>query len=209
MRSFAGAFRLLAYATRSVNDQRFDGLETEMESKLLTGGIQRLTVPAPLRGPVSIPYAPLLETCASHARSGPIQPLVGVEVFAIDIGERQVRQVRVVDAPRGTVLDRLAAALALPEEHQLESEALSIGGAQVPGVIPPLGAKVRMLEVIAWKCVMVTRKRGAILEIHAPGDGCNRHGQQSNRAHTPKVAMWTAYDGAGELCGIMELFLCL
>src|SRR5438132_493205 len=123
MRSFAGAFRFLAYAVRSVDDQRLGGLEPKMESKLLANGFQRLAVSAPLHGPVSIPYAPPLEACASHARSGPIQPLIAIEVFAIDIGECQVRQVRVVDAPRGTVLDRLAASLALPEEHQLKAKA--------------------------------------------------------------------------------------
>src|SRR5712691_6225276 len=135
MRSFAGSFRFLADAVRSMDYQRLGWFEPEVESKLLARGFQGLAVSAPLRGPVSIPHAPLLEACASHARTGPIQPLIGVEVFAIDIGECQVRQVRVVDAPHRTVLDRLAASLALPEEHQLEAKAFPIGAAQVPGVI--------------------------------------------------------------------------
>src|SRR5258707_12688804 len=122
MRSLAGTFRFLAYAVRSMDYQRFGGLEPKMEPKLLAGGFQRLPLPTPLRGPVSIPHAPLLEACASHARTGPIQPLIGIEAFAIDIGERQVRQVGVVDAPRRAVLDWLAAQLARPEENQLESE---------------------------------------------------------------------------------------
>ena len=57
-----------------------------------------------------------------------------------------------------------SAALPLPEEDQLEAEAFAFRAAQVARVIPPLGAKVGMLEVIARKCVAVTRERGPVFE---------------------------------------------
>ena len=77
------------------------------------------------------------------------------------IAQRQVRQIKVAHIPIAGC--SLLALHALPEKCQLKAEAVSVGGFQVAGVIPPLGFVVRMIEVIARKFVLISRQRLLIL----------------------------------------------
>ena len=52
----------------------------------------------------------------------------------------------------------MPAALALAEEDELEAVAVAVGGVNVAGVIPPLGAEAGMIEVVARKLVAVARE---------------------------------------------------
>src|ERR1700680_124003 len=66
-----------------------------------------------------------------------------------------MRQVEIVHAPGRRVVTG-SAALALPEKDHFKTVAMAVAGAEVAGVIPPLGAEFRMIEVIAGKLVTVT-----------------------------------------------------
>src|ERR1700682_2321852 len=66
-----------------------------------------------------------------------------------------MRQVEIVHAPGRRVVTGVAA-LALPEKDQFKTVAMPVIGAEVTGVIPPLGAELRMIEVIAGEVVVIT-----------------------------------------------------
>src|ERR1700746_3617950 len=72
-----------------------------------------------------------------------------------------MRNVEILYVPGGRL--RRIAADGLPEERQFESEAPPVRGLQIPGVVPPLGLKVRMIEMIARKFVTVSRQGRAVL----------------------------------------------
>src|SRR5579871_6179278 len=150
--SFARAFGFLADAVFAIDDRRLARGEAERESHLLGDGREGLGRGAqvPLRFPVAVPDAALLEADTGDARAGAVQTLVVVELSGGDIGKRQVRQVQVIDAPGGLVVAR-PAALGLPEEYQLETKTAAIPATDVARVIPPLGAKLGMIEVVTRK----------------------------------------------------------
>ena len=49
------------------------------------------------------------------------------------------------------------------EERELEAETMAVGRLEVPGVIPPFGAVVGMVEMIARELVMVSGLRRLVL----------------------------------------------
>src|SRR5664280_2325661 len=99
---------------------------------------------------------------AGHAGTRTVEAPVVAEAPAIDIGQRQVRQIQVVDAPDGRV-GGVSHALALAEEDQLEAVAVTVPRVHVAGVIPPFAAEIGVLEVVARKLVAVAGQRLPVL----------------------------------------------
>ena len=91
---------------------------------------------------------------------------VRVTLVGSIIGQRQVRQVQVVDAPDGSV-GGVALAFALTEEDQFEAVAVTVPGMDVARVIPPLRAEVGMLEVVARELVAVTEQSLPVLRCRS------------------------------------------
>ena len=114
-----------------------------------------------------------------------VEALVVAEALAIDIGQRQVRQVQIVDAPHGRV-GGVALVLALAEEDQFEAVAVTVTGVDVARVIPPLGAEIGVLEVVARKLVAVAGQRLTVRGRRGEQQQQrNLHGQAG---HTASVA---------------------
>ena len=76
---------------------------------------------------------------------------------AIDVAQRQMRHPDIANVPHRRLLR--AAIHALAEEGQLEAEAPAFSRVQIAGVVPPLGLKIGMIEVIARKFVVIAGKR--------------------------------------------------
>ena len=92
---------------------------------------------------------------------------VRVTLVGSIIGQRQVSQVQVVDAPDGSV-GGVALAFALTEEDQFEAVAVTVPGMDVARVIlPPLRAEVGMLEVVARELVAVTGQSLPVLRCRS------------------------------------------
>src|SRR5579872_1563381 len=123
--------------------------------KFVGSGLQDLPLALPFRGPVPVPDALLLEAGTRDSGTGAGQAAITVKLMAINIGNGEVSQVKVVDAPCRAIGDR-PFPLPLAEKYQLETKALSRRVVKVSGVIPPLGAEIRMVEVIAWKRIAIT-----------------------------------------------------
>src|SRR5690348_8036556 len=86
----------------------------------------------PFRFPIAVPDAPLLEIDTGDSGTSSVEASVVAEPFARHIGERQVREVQIIDPPdRGVVA--CTAALCLAEEDQFESKTAAIGGAHIAG----------------------------------------------------------------------------
>ena len=64
------------------------------------------------------------------------------------------------------------AVLALAEEDQLEAVTMAVAGADVAGVIPPLGAILRVIEMVARKLVRVTGQRDFVVEYRGQKPEC-------------------------------------
>src|SRR5581483_5294139 len=133
-------------------------------------------VPADL--PVAVPDASVVETDTGDPGTGAILTLEVEEAAGVEIGHRQMREVDIVDAPRRLIFRGFTSLLgSLAEEHQLEAVAMTIPSADVSGVIPPLGAELRVVEVIARKLVVITREGDPI--VQQDGDQEQRRGQLS------------------------------
>lgn len=161
VRCVARAFRGLADAIFPVNHERLARRQAQVEAHSFGHCRERLRARrlVPSHFPIAVPDAGLVEAGARYARSGSVQPLAVAETDSVDIGQRQVRQVQIVHAPCGGIV-RGAAALPLPEEDQLESVAMSVARAEVPSVIPPLGAKVGVVELVARELIVVAGEGG-------------------------------------------------
>src|SRR6266849_8286417 len=115
----------------------------------------------PLNAPISIPDAALRFAGASDAGAGSIGALRMIKLPAIEIAQREMRDVKILYVPRGGFYG--IAADRLPEKRQFESKLAATGGFHVAGVIPPLGLKIRMAEIIAREFEAVTGQGGAVL----------------------------------------------
>ena len=125
---------------------------------------------------------------AGDARTRTVEALVIPEALAIDIGQRQVRQIQIVDAPDGRV-GGVALVLALAEEDQFEAVAVTVPGVDVARVIPPLGAEIGVLEVVARKLVAVAGQRLPVLRRRGEEQQQqNLHAGCSNCLTTPEIA---------------------
>src|SRR5258706_4440581 len=74
---------------------------------------------------------------------------------AIEIAQREMSEVEILHLPGRDLLG--IAADGLPEESQFESKPPAVSRFQISGVVPPLGLKIRMIEMIARKFVLVSR----------------------------------------------------
>jgi hypothetical protein len=126
-----------------------------METERPRHGIQRLIIAVPFGLPVPVPDPLPGEGCSGNTRSLAIWPFLIPELPAIDIREGGMSQVEVFHGPNRRVIG--APILALAEENQLETEPFTSRVHHITGVIPPLSAKVLMLEVIPGKLVVVAR----------------------------------------------------
>ncbi len=143
----AGSLCFLADAVLAVNHRRFCRLQREMQREAIVERLQilRLTLPGNL--PIAVPDAPTAFANARDSRSGSIGALRVQKLAAIQIAQRQVRQVQVADVPR--ICLRVFAIHPLEEKRQLKSKTAAIRSFYVPRVVPPLGLEVRMIKVIA------------------------------------------------------------
>src|SRR5579871_957739 len=182
----------LADAVPAVNDRRLAGPQHELEGEIISHRPQMLLTIAPLRLPIAVPHLLRLQTRTSDSRSGSVQPLCVIEPLAIDVAQRKMRQIDVVNIPVASSF-RIAIH-ALPEERQLKTKAMPIGGFQIPGVIPPLGFVFGMREVIAREFVAVARQRLLVLRRERSGD----HEQQQGHKPTPHAP--PRWDSAGPQC---------
>jgi hypothetical protein len=84
-----------------------------------------------------------------------------IETLSIEITEREMRKIEIAHVPSGGLsritIHRLA------EKRKFESEAMAAGRFEIAGVIPPLGLKIRVTEMIAGKCKVIAGQGGAIL----------------------------------------------
>jgi hypothetical protein len=124
----------------------------------------RASAEIPLHAPVAVPDARLVEGRAGQARARAVQAL-GVQVLAaVDVAQGQVREPRVAHVPHGCgFLAPVGAAVDAPaEEGQLESEAPAVFVAEIAGVIPPLGLKFGVIEVVARELIAVAGQRRTV-----------------------------------------------
>jgi len=174
VRSLSRAVAGLANAVFAMNHRRLARNQTKREANAFGESGERLGVRRLVPGdlPVAVPDAAFVEAGARDARAGAVDPAPGAEPAAVDIGQCEVREVHIVDAPNRSVggcLRRLLRGLALAEKHQLEAIPMAGRGAEVAGVIPPLRAILRVVEVIARELVAVSGKRDAVI-----GGGASR-----------------------------------
>ena len=156
-----------------MNHRGFDRRQIQREANSFSHRTQRLAVRrlVPCRLPVTVPDAAFVEARPSQARAGAVQTASAVKRAPVNIGHGQMRQVQIVDTPRGRIeiaVGRRRPLLALAEENQLKAVALAVLRLQVAGVIPPFGAEVRVIEMIARKPVAIPRQRLTKIECGGP-----------------------------------------
>src|SRR3954451_2976666 len=84
---------------------------------------------------------------AGEAEGAALQALERTEAFALDVGEGEVGEVDLVRRPPRGALRRVWGER-IPEEGELKAEAPPRRGRQVPRVVPPLGAELRVGAVV-------------------------------------------------------------
>src|SRR6516165_1321006 len=170
IRSLACPLADLADAVFAMNNRWCAGREPEGEADSLGHGRKgydaRRLIPA--GRPIAVPNAAFFQADAGDAGTGPVQAFLVAEALAIDVGERHMGEIEIVHTPNRRIVILLLA-LAPPEERQLEAVPASLCTAQVAGVIPPFGAEVRVIEVIAGELVAITGE-----DLVIDGAGRNR-----------------------------------
>jgi len=87
-----------------------------------------------------------------------------IKLTAIEITYSQVSQVQIVNIPRrrfsGITIN------CLTEKRQFKAEAMTIRCSEIACVVPPLGLKIVMVEMVAREFVMIAREGGPVF--------CNR-----------------------------------
>src|SRR5580704_1900496 len=132
-----------------------------MQFEAVIHRLQLLLVVLPLNLPVAIPDTAIGLTDSCQPWSGSAGSLRVVELAAVQIAQGQVRQVEIAHVPGFRFCD--AAVDALPEERELESEAVAIRRLHVTRVVPPFRLEVWMVEVVAWKFVTIAGQSRAVL----------------------------------------------
>src|SRR6266852_7248983 len=155
------ACRLLAHAVLPMDDGRFRRTQGKVQLKSLVDCLQLLRALFPNNLPVAIPDAPTGFINARNSGSGSVCSFGVVKLATFQIAQRQMRDVDIFYVP-GRCLCGIAAD-GLPKKSQLESEAAPIVRFQVSRVVPPLRLKFRVIEVVAWEFVVVTRQSRAVL----------------------------------------------
>jgi len=78
-----------------------------------------------------------------------------IETALVNIRKSQVRQVNLIGAPCAGLAGRRFGSLA--KEGKFKTETVMIRSLHVPRVVPPLGLKIGMVEMIARKLVTISR----------------------------------------------------
>ena len=150
VRGAAGARGLGAHAVYAMNHRRFGGGEIEPQLELAADRFE----PREPGAPVSVPDDAAHRVHARQPRPGAIDALGMMEAARSNIGQCQVRQIKIgwiPDAARRAIL----LTNGLPEKSQLETKAPALRIFEIPGPIPPFGAKLRMRVVIARELVAI------------------------------------------------------
>src|SRR5690242_17099687 len=142
-------------------DGRLLWMEGQAQSKPRVDGLQSLVRALPLYLPVAIPDSSARLAHAGDFRSRAICSFRVIELFAIQIAQGQMRQIKISYIP-GCRLRRVTADC-LAKKCQFETVVLPARRLQIPRVIPPLRLKARVIEIISWKFESITRQRRSVL----------------------------------------------
>src|ERR1700704_3786155 len=104
-----------------MNHGGFQWRDIQLKMHVFRRALDQLPVPLPFDGPVAIPNTFQRKACARYPRTRAVEAPVIVKPLAINIRKSEVREVKIVNLPRGTIGCR-PTAFSLPEEHQLETE---------------------------------------------------------------------------------------
>src|SRR5580765_8104789 len=84
-----------------------------------------------------------------------------IEMLAVQVAEREMREVEIFHIPDGSMsritADRLA------EKRQFESVTMATRGFQIPRVVPPFRLKVRVIVIVSREFESITGHRRAVL----------------------------------------------
>jgi hypothetical protein len=94
--------------------------EMEFEADAVFQRGDGLRAVVPLSQPIAIPDAAIFEAHARDSRTRAVETLEVAELAPIDIGQRQMRQIEIVNSPDRGIANRFAM-LALAEEDQFET----------------------------------------------------------------------------------------
>jgi hypothetical protein len=100
-----------------------------------------------------------------------------IKALTIKVAESKMSKIQIASGP-GRIL-WLVASQSRPKESEFKAEAMAIGGAQISRVVPPLGLKLGMIEVITGKLVVVSGKSHPVLRGCEIGDQQNQQRQRS------------------------------
>src|ERR1700732_4305792 len=109
--------------------------------------IEFLVIASPVNLPIPIPDTSGFFAGIRDPGSGTICALGVIEALPVEIAEREMRKIEIAHVPDGGF--RRIAIHRLAKKSELESKATAAGGFEIAGVIPPLGSKIRMAEMIA------------------------------------------------------------
>ncbi len=130
-------------------------MQRQVQLKALIDRFQLLVAAVPLNLPIAIPDAAEGFFHPGDAWAGTIGSFRVIKLPAIEIAQREMSEVEILHLPGRDLLG--IAADGLPEESQFESKPPAVSRFQISGVVPPLGLKIRMIEMIARKFVPVSR----------------------------------------------------
>src|SRR3974390_1090038 len=164
MRGMSRSSRFLADSILTVDDGRLLWIQKQRKRELLFEHLQLLLIVPPPATPISVPDPSFCGARACDTRSRPVGALLMVKPGSLNIAQRGMRQVNILNIPG---LGFLCGAIhTFPEKRQLESEFMTVTGRHIPGVIPPFGLKFFMVEVVArefilvsWCCLFVLSSR--------------------------------------------------
>src|SRR5579862_3212028 len=156
VRCVANSPSLAADSIFSLDDGRLGRCKIKLNGELFVESAERLPGRRDLNLPISVPDEPRSLVNAGDSGAGAVDTLVVIKAAAMQIAERKVCHIQVVNMPRRRIS---IARYGLAEERQFKTEAAPIGGPEITCVIPPLRLVVGMTEVVARKFVMITRRR--------------------------------------------------
>src|SRR5713226_7332055 len=144
-----------------MDDRRLFRMKRQVQLKALIDRIEFEVTAAPLNLPIAVPDAAKGLTRRRDAWPRAIGAFRVIKLPAIEIAQREMCEVEILHIP-GAGLCGIAAD-GLAEEGQFESEPVALGRFQISGVVPPLGLKVRMIEIVARRFVAVSWQGSVVL----------------------------------------------
>src|ERR1039458_369662 len=190
VRGVASPLGFLADSVEAVDNGRFTGIESKPHGEDVGNCLKVLTIAVPLDLPISVPYMSAVPVDPGNTRPRAIQSFAVVEVLVVDIAQSQMSEVKVVENPR-RILPQ-ASIKSFPEKSHLKPERMSGRGLYVPGIVPPLGLKIGVVEVVARKRILIARKSGSVDGLSSK----KRHNSQAQRdatKGTPRSASYPAF----------------